>query len=115
MPSIRIHRDHALGLERARDVASQWVRQAETKFDMTCSLLKGESGDTWEFDRSGCEGTLIVAADHFTLDARLGLLLGAFAQRIESQIGDNLDKLLAAESEGVGKAPADRAGSRREA
>lgn len=115
MPSIRIHRDHALGLERAREVALQWVRKAETKFDMTCTLLEGEFGDTWEFDRSGCEGTLIVASDHFTLDARLGLLLGAFAQRIESQIAENLDQLLAAEAERVPEAPADPAGSRRTA
>jgi putative polyhydroxyalkanoate system protein len=114
VPSIRIHRDHALGLERAREIALQWTRQAETKFDMNCTLLQGESGDTWEFERSGCQGTLLVAHDRFTLDAQLGLLLGAFAQRIESQIGDNLDQLLAAESKGLVEAPADRAGSHGE-
>lgn len=115
MPSIRIHRDHALGLERAREVAQQWVRQAETKFDMSCSLLEGTAGDRWDFMRSGCEGTLLVASDHFTLDARLGLLLGAFAQRIESQIADNLDQLLAAEAERLPAAPVDPVGWHREA
>jgi putative polyhydroxyalkanoate system protein len=115
VPSIRIHRDHALGLERAREIALQWTRQAQAKFDMSCTVREGEAADTWDFTRSGCQGTLLVAHDHFTLDAQLGLLLGAFAQRIESQIADNLDQLLAAESKGLVEAPADRAGSHREA
>lgn len=115
MPSIRIHRDHNLGLERAREVALQWVRQAETKFDMSCSLREDDTVDSWDFKRSGCQGTLLVASDHFTLDARLGLLLGAFAQRIESQIAENLDRLLAAEAERAPEVPEDPAGCRREA
>jgi hypothetical protein len=40
-------------------------------------------------------GTLIVAADHFDLDAKLGFLLGAFAKTIENEIRKNLDGLLA--------------------
>lgn len=115
MPSIHIHRDHALGLERAREIALHWTCQAEAKFDMSCKVLEGETSDTWGFTRSGCQGTLIVAADHFTLDAQLGLLLGAFAQRIESQIAGNLDQLMDAEAERVPEAPADSAGSRRTA
>jgi putative polyhydroxyalkanoate system protein len=98
MPAIRIHRDHALGLERAREVAWQWAEDAEARFDMECTVLEGETSDTVEFTRSGCSGTLIVAPDHFTLDARLGILLGAFAKTIESQIEGNLDALLAKEA-----------------
>jgi putative polyhydroxyalkanoate system protein len=97
MPAIHIHRDHALGLERAREVAWQWAEDAEAKFDMECTVLEGETSDTVEFTRSGCSGTLIVAADHFTLDAKLGILLGAFTKTIESQIEGNLDALLAKE------------------
>ena len=98
MPAIHIHRDHALGLERAREVAWQWAEDAEARFDMECTVLEGETSDTVEFTRSGCSGTLIVAADHFTLDAKLGILLGAFTKTIESQIEGNLDALLAQES-----------------
>lgn len=94
MPAIHIHRDHALGLERAREVAWQWAEDAEARFDMECTVLEGETSDTVEFTRSGCSGTLIVAGDHFTLDAKLGLLLGAFAGKIESEIASNLDALL---------------------
>ena len=62
MPDIRIHRDHSLGLAKARKVAWDWAEQAESKFDMECTVLEGETSDTVEFTRSGVNGTLIVAA-----------------------------------------------------
>ena len=62
---------------------------------MECSVLTGETSDTVEFKRSGVSGRLIVAGDHFDLEARLGFLLGAFARTIESEILKNLDTLLA--------------------
>lgn len=95
MPDIRIHRDHALGLTKARKVALQWAEDAEKKFDMECTILEGETSDTVEFTRSGVKGELVVAADHFQLDAKLGFLLGAFSKSIESEIEKNLDALLA--------------------
>ena len=105
MPDIRIHRDHSLGLPKARKVAWQWAEMAEEKFDMECSVLEGETSDTVEFTRSGVSGTLIVAADHFDLHAKLGFLLGAFSKTIETQIEQNLDELLgAAAAKNGGKA-----------
>lgn len=105
MADIRIHRVHSLGLPKARKVAWQWAELAEQKFDMECSVLEGETSDTVEFTRSGVNGTLIVAADHFDLHAKLGFLLGAFSKTIESQIEQNLDELLgAAAAKSGGKA-----------
>lgn len=95
MPDIRIHREHALGLAHARKIAGQWADEVEQRFGMECSILEGETSDTVEFKRSGVNGELIVAADHFDLHARLGFLLGAFAGTIEREILANLDKLLA--------------------
>jgi putative polyhydroxyalkanoate system protein len=95
VPDIRIRRDHQLGLTKARKIAWQWAEQAEQKFDMECSVLEGETSDTVEFKRSGVSGHLIVAADHFNLEAKLGFLLGAFAKTIETEIQKNLDDLLA--------------------
>ena len=103
MPDIRIHRDHQLGLAKARKVAWQWAEMAEEKFDMACSVLEGDTSDTVEFTRSGVSGTLIVTADHFDLHAKLGFLLGAFSRTIEHQIQQNLDDLLGA---AAGKAEA---------
>ena len=94
MADIRIHRKHALGLPKARKVAWAWAEQVEEKFDMECTVLEGETSDTVEFKRSGVNGQLIVAPDHFELDAKLGFLLGAFAKTIEAEIERELDTLL---------------------
>lgn len=94
MADIRIHRDHSLGLSKAREVAWKWAEEAESRFDMECTVLEGETSDTVEFTRSGVNGTLIVAADHFDLQAKLGFLLGAFSRTIETEIEKTLDTLL---------------------
>ena len=94
MADIHIHRDHKLGLAKARKVALRWAEQVEAEFDMECSILEGETSDTVAFARSGVKGELVVCADHFTLDARLGFLLGAFSRKIEQEIESNLDALL---------------------
>jgi len=104
VPDIRIHRDHALGLAKARKVALKWAEEAESKFDMACTILEGETSDTVEFTRTGVKGRLIVAADHFDLEAKLGFLLGAFSRTIETEITKNLGDLLAAPA--AKKAPA---------
>ena len=106
MADIHIHRDHQLGLPKARKVALQWAEQVEAEFDMDCTILEGDTSDTVEFTRSGVKGTLIVAADHFQLDARLGFLLGAFSRKIEQEIEKNLDALLAKSAAAAGRKPA---------
>lgn len=103
MPDIRIQRKHALGLAKAREIAWQWAEEVEKKFDMECTVLEGETSDTVQFTRSGVNGRLIVAADHFDLDAKLGFLLGAFSKTIEGEIEKNLDALLAKSSKAVAK------------
>ena len=79
---------------KARKIAWQWAEKVEEKFDMECTVIEGETSDTVEFTRSGCNGTLVVTADHFDLHAKLGFLLGAFAGTIEAEIEKNLDALL---------------------
>ena len=95
MADIKIHREHKLGLAKARKIAWQWAEEVEKKFDMECSVLEGDTSDTVQFTRSGVNGQLIVAADHFDLNAKLGFLLGAFSKTIEAEILKNLDSLLA--------------------
>jgi putative polyhydroxyalkanoate system protein len=108
VPDIRIHRDHELGLAKARKIAWQWAEEAEKKFDMECTVIEGQTSDTVEFTRSGVNGRLIVAADHFDLEAKLGFLLGAFSKTIESEITKNLDALLS-----KGAAPAKKAAAKK--
>lgn len=101
MADIHIHRHHQLGLNGARKIAWQWAEQVENEFDMACLYIEGDDSDEVQFSRSGVKGSLRVCADHFELNAQLGFLLGAFKERIESEIVKNLDELLAAK-----KAPA---------
>ena len=101
MSDIRIHREHSLGLAQARKIAWAWAEQVESEFSMECTVEEGEDSDTVEFTRSGVKGRLIVAGDHFDLEAKLGFLLGAFSKTIEAEITKNLDNLLA-----EGKTPA---------
>lgn len=98
MPDIHIQRAHQLGLDKARRVASRWVEEAEKRLGVDCTREEGPEGDLIEFSRSGVKGEFRIEADRFTLDARLGLLLGAFKGTIESEIESNLDALLAAEA-----------------
>jgi putative polyhydroxyalkanoate system protein len=106
VPDIKIHREHSLGLARARKIAWQWAEEVEQKFDMACTVVEGEFSDTVEFTRAGVSGTLVVAADHFDLNAKLGFLLGAFSKTIEAEIEKNLDALLAGGSKAPAKAAA---------
>ncbi|MCX7240239.1 MAG: polyhydroxyalkanoic acid system family protein [Burkholderiales bacterium] len=94
MANLHIRRDHSLGLAAARKIAYAWAEQVEAEFDMECTYEEGHSADLVRFVRSGVSGTLRVNADHFDLDAKLGLLLGAFKHRIEAEIVKNLDTLL---------------------
>ena len=106
MPDIHIQRTHTLGLAKARKIALQWAEDVEAKFGMECTILEGETSDTVEFTRAGVKGDLVVAADHFELQARLGFLLGAFSKTIESEIEKNLDALLAKSKPAAKKAAA---------
>lgn len=94
MPDIKLHRKHNLGLAKARKLAWAWAEKAEQKLGLECTVLEGETSDTVEFTRSGVSGELIVAADHFDLQAKLGFLLGAFSATIEAEIEKELDGLL---------------------
>ena len=94
MSDLHIQRDHHLGLPRAREVARAWARKAEEKFDMECTYEEGETQDTLTFARAGVAGTLVVDAQQFDMTAKLGFLFTAFKDRIEAEIGGQLDALL---------------------
>ena len=115
MPDIRIHRDHDLGLAKAREIAWQWAEEVEKKFDMACTVVEGKTHDTVEFTRTGVSGQLVVAADYFDLHAKLGFLLGAFAKTIEGEILKNLDTLLGAAGKARAKTAAPKAAATKTA
>lgn len=110
MPDIHIQRSHHLGLAQARKIAFAWAEQAEQRLDMACTYEEGSTSDEVSFTRSGVSGTLLVTKDSFALHARLGFLLGAFKDRIETEIVKTLDELMAAKP--AAKAAASKAGAK---
>ncbi len=109
MPDIHIHREHDLGFAQARKIAFSWAEKAEEKFDMECTYEEGDTEDTLHFTRSGVKGTLLVDARQFEMKAQLGFLFGAFKDRIEAEIGEQLDALLNAPKPAAKKAAATKA------
>ena len=99
MADIHIHRKHALGLAKARDIAFNWAEDVEQKLDMVCTIEEGKHEDCVTFKRSGVNGTLMVTKDSFELHAKLGFLVGAFKDKIEAEISKNLDAMLAKSSD----------------
>ena len=110
MADIHIHRSHGLGLAKARKTAWKWAEAVEERFDMECTVIEGDDHDLVEFRRAGVDGCLRVEAGSFDLTARLGLLLGAFSGRIESEIEAQLDKLLPPAKATAAKVPVAKAG-----
>ena len=94
MADINITRQHGMTLANARKAAFKWAEQAEEKFDMECTYEEGKTSDECSFTRSGVAGTLRVDKDTFELNAKLGFFLGAFKDKIESEIVKNLDALI---------------------
>ena len=94
MADIHIVREHGLGMAQARKLALRWAEVAEKKLDMECSYEEGKASDVVSFKRPGASGELKVTKDRFELAARLGMLLGVFKSKIESEIVRNLDELL---------------------
>jgi putative polyhydroxyalkanoate system protein len=109
LADIHITRQHGSTLAEARKAAFTWAEQAEEKFDMACTYEEGQTSDVCGFTRSGVTGTLTVNKDTFVLAAKLGFLLGAFKDRIESEIVKNLDELIAKKAPAAKKTPARKA------
>jgi putative polyhydroxyalkanoate system protein len=100
MAEILIQRAHTLGLEKARAIAAQWQKEAESDWGMDCTYVSNESNEQGEvqdrlnFERAGASGYLLVTASQLTMKLELGFLMASFKDKIEEKISGNLDKLL---------------------
>ena len=112
MADLNLHRDHTLGLARARKVALKWAEHVEEKLAMECTIIEGDDEDVLEFKRSGVDGRMVVAATHFDLEATLGFLFKPFLATIEAEVGKQLDEALAKESAKAAK-PAAKAAAKK--
>ena len=95
MADIHIERAHGMDLAQARQTARHWAAQAEEKYQLQGRYDEGADLDTFSFQRAGVSGTLQVTGQAFTLDAKLGFLLGAFKPQIEAEMVKKIDALIA--------------------
>lgn len=95
-------------------MALKWARQAEEKYDMECTYEEGEEQDTLCFSRAGVKGTLDVRSDAIDFRAQLGFLVSAFKERIQAELEQQFDSLLAASPENAGPAEGARPASSSE-
>ncbi|WP_374593952.1 polyhydroxyalkanoic acid system family protein [Aquabacterium sp.] len=94
MADIHIRREHTLGLDKARELATQWIDGASKKMGLTCQHQPGDQQDLIKFERSGVEGQMVVSANAFELTAKLGMMMKPLKGMIEGEIDKNLQKLL---------------------
>ena len=95
MADIKIQRPHELGLDKARELAKDWMADAAKQLGLTCQLVPGDTEDTINFERMGVTGQMRVRADAFELDAKLGMMMAAFKPLVEAEIDKNLSRILA--------------------
>ncbi len=95
MADIKIQRTHALGLDKARVLAQEWMDDAAQKLGLTCKLVAGTTEDVINFERMGVSGKMTVRPDAFELDAKLGIMMAAFKPMVEAEIEKNLSRILA--------------------
>ncbi len=95
MADIKIQRSHALGMDKARALAQDWMGEAAQQLGLTCQLVQGDNEDTISFERMGVSGQMKVRADAFELDTKLGMMMSAFKPLIEAEIDKNLARILA--------------------
>jgi len=82
MPTISVHRPHALGLAKARDLAQSIARRLKDDYGGSF----GWQDDVLHFERTGASGSVAVTKDDFRVHVDLGLLLSPLRSRIEREI-----------------------------
>ncbi len=91
MAAIYLQRRHTLGLKKARQAAQKVADDMAESF----AIESEWDGNALRFSRAGVSGSLTVSKDSVVLDAQLGLLLSAFASRIEERLQKDFDRYFA--------------------
>ncbi|MEO7241651.1 MAG: polyhydroxyalkanoic acid system family protein [Variovorax sp.] len=102
MAEILIDRVHTFGIQRARQLAREWLVQAQSDYGLACAYSEGNGSnavDTATFTRPGIDGHVRVSARALELSLSLGFLASAFKTQIEQQVTRKLDRLLQQEDD----------------
>jgi putative polyhydroxyalkanoate system protein len=94
MSDINYHRDHTLGLPKARELAKEWANGAAKQLGLDCQRVEGAEQDVLTFDRMGVTGTMTVTGTSFDLHVKLGMMMSAFKPIVEAEVARNLGLII---------------------
>jgi putative polyhydroxyalkanoate system protein len=94
MSDIKFQQAHSFGMDKARELATQWIAEATSQLGLSCRHEQGAEEDTVHFERPGVKGVMRVSGQQFDLDVKLGMMMSAFKPVIEAEIRKNLGRLL---------------------
>ncbi|NRR33100.1 polyhydroxyalkanoic acid system family protein [Oxalobacteraceae bacterium] len=91
MADINIVQEHHLSPKKAREAAQKVAEQMAAEFDLACAW----EGDVLTFERSGVSGSLTLHKHQAQMQIKLGFLFGAFSDKIERKVTENMQKVFA--------------------
>lgn len=94
MSDVNYQQSHTLGLDKARELAKQWVEGAAGKMGLTCDYQEGADQDTVTFERMGVKGLMKVSGTEFDLQVKLGMMMAAFKPMIEAEVTKSLGRII---------------------
>ncbi len=94
MSDITYQRSHTLGLEKARELAQEWVAGAAGKLGLSCDYQEGAEQDTVTFERMGVKGAMKVSGTEFDLQVKLGMMMAALKPMIEAEVSKSLGRII---------------------
>jgi len=94
MSDVNYQQSHNLGLEKARELAKQWVEGAAGKMGLSCDYQEGPEQDQITFERMGVKGTMKVTGTEFDLQVKLGMMMAAFKPMIEAEVSKSLGRII---------------------
>jgi putative polyhydroxyalkanoate system protein len=94
MSDVNIHHAHTLGLDKARELADEWVNGAARQLGLNCQHTQGAEQDTITFERMGINGLMTVTGTSFDLNIKIGMVMAAFRPIIEAEINKNLSRII---------------------
>lgn len=94
MSEVKLHRDHTLGLPKARELAKAWAHGAAKDLGLDCQHVEGAEQDVLTFERMGVTGTMTVTGTSFDLQVKLGMMMAAFKPIVEAEVAKNLNRII---------------------
>ena len=94
MSDVTYQRSHTLGLEKARELAKEWVGSAAGQLGLKCDYLEGAEQDTVSFERMGVKGAMKVSGTEFDLQVKLGMMMAALKPMIEAEVSKSLGRII---------------------